>query len=217
MFASVGSGMVKPDSQPPMSGCQLRLIASATATPATAARAAGLRHRAAGRQPAIAGLFRDRHRSAHRAIVLPIAIDPVRHAIVDVHVIHLPVRQGHANRTLFGIDAGARVIGEHVSRRVLRIDPDVVAVAAARLSLKRIHAAVPAERRTPVGGSMKAAARNEHVVGVLWVHHQLDVIPGAANERPVPAHDLPRRASVVGSPYRSLICRLDQRIRTLTI
>ena len=142
--ASVGSGIVKPDSQPPMFGCHARCrrslrprlppaAAGGRAAPARASasrlsaasrlvppgaaprrdrhdprRTAWRRHGAALRQASVGRLLRARRRPAHRPVVLAVAVDPVRHAVVHVHVIHLPVRQRHADRSLACVDVRRR-------------------------------------------------------------------------------------------------------------
>ena len=63
--------------------------------------------------------------------------------------------------------------------------------------------------------AVHAAAHDEDVVGVLRIHHHADVVAGAADQRAIPADDLPRRAGVVGPPDRSLIGGLDQRVHPL--
>src|SRR5258705_447825 len=87
---------------------------SVTIHAASAAAEDWLWHRAARWQPSIASLFRHRHRSAHRPIVLPVAVDPIGHPVVHVHVIHLTVRERHPHVALLRVDARAAVIGQDV-------------------------------------------------------------------------------------------------------
>src|SRR5205085_3766509 len=78
--------------------------------------------------------FGCRARSAHRAVVLTIAVDPIRNLLVDGDVIHLADRQrdGLERLAVIGRETRAQVVGQTEMVGILRIDPDVVIVAAPR-------------------------------------------------------------------------------------
>ena len=84
-----------------------------------------------------------------------------------------------------------------------RVDPDVVAVAAA--------AARQRERQAAVGRTVEAAVGDEHLIRVLRVDLHVDVVAGTADQAAVPAHDLPGVARIVRPPERALVGRLDER------
>ena len=134
-------------------------------------------------------------------------------------VIHLSVRQRHANRSLACVDVRPRVVGEDVSDRILWINPDVVAVAAACLFLREFEwaTAIAAERLATILRAVEAAARNEDVVRILRVDRQANVVAGAADERAIPAHRRPGRPGIVASPERSLVGGLNQGVHPLRI
>src|SRR5205085_8377759 len=86
---------------------------------------------------------------------------------------------------------------------ILGIPPDIVAVPAAGLG---------GERHTPVGRAMHAAVHDDELVGIARRDTESDVIAGAADQRAVPADDLPRRAPIIRAPQRSLVGCLDERV-----
>src|SRR5262249_31329516 len=89
-------------------------------------------------------------------------------------------------------DAHAAVTGGDPVIRVLRIHPDVVAVAAA--------APFDRERLPAVHRSVERAIGHEHLVGIRGIHHDPDVVTRAADERAIPAHDAPRRTPAPPEP-----------------
>src|SRR4029078_12297389 len=113
--------------------------------------------------------------------------------VVYVSVILLGVRYVDVLRTVRRVDGSAAVVDEDVALRILGIDPDVMAVAAARLPLRERErlraAAVPAERLAAVLRTVHRARHDEDVVGVLRVDDHADVVARAPYERAVPAHD----------------------------
>ena len=187
--------------------------ATSTSAPATARTGAARRH---GAPRDIARHVRDRHRRvrrpAHRAVVLTVAVDPVRHPVVGADVIHLPDRQRHALAARRARNPRAAVVGQHEAAAVLRIDPDVVAVAAAAAT-----ASAAAKRDAAVARSMEAAVQDEQVIRILRIDLHADVVARAADERAIPADGLPRRAAVFRSPQRALIRGLNQRVHPLRI
>ena len=96
-----------------------------------------------------------------------------------------------------------------------------MAVAAARLSLRegeRLQvAAIAAERLAAVLRAVHRARHDEDVVGILRIDDHADVIAGAADEGPIPAHHIPGRARVVGAPHRPLVRGLNQRIHAVAV
>ena len=157
---------------------------------------------------------RDRRiaRPAHRAVVLPVAVDPVRHLVVGGDVVHLANRQHDLveGPTMIGRDPHAAVARCNPMIRILWIHPDVVAIAASA-------AGVDSERLPSVERPVEAAVRHEHFVGVGRIHVDPDVIARTADERPVPAHHAPCAAAIVGPPQRSLIRRLNERVHALRV
>src|SRR5439155_10378632 len=119
-----------------------------------------------------------------------------------------------ADDALPRVDVRAAIVGQRVAHRIFRIDPDVVAVAAACRSLRARErtAAVAAERLAPVLRAVKAAARDEDVVGILRIDGEADVVARTADERAIPAHRSPTDAGIVRAPQRALIRRLDERV-----
>src|SRR4029450_3069663 len=150
-------------------------------------------------------------RTAHGAVVLAVAVDPVWHLLVDRHVIHLPDGQRDVaeRAAVVPCDAGAAIARHTPVVGVARVHPDVVTVAA--------PAAGDREGLPAVGRAMEARVRDQHFILVLRVHLDADVVPGAADERAVPAHDVPGRAAVVRSPERPLVRGLDQRVHALRV
>ena len=150
-------------------------------------------------------------RATHRAVVLPVAVDPVRHLVVHGHVVHLADRQHKRREALPVVPrvSGAGVAGRHPVRRVARVHPDVVAIPAA--------AARDRERLPAVERPVEAAVRHQHLKVVLRIHGHADVVAGAPDEAPVPAHHLPLLTAVVGAPERSLVGGLDQPIDPLGV
>src|SRR5262249_28641827 len=99
--------------------------ATSTASTTTSARDGAARRRCALGNGA---------RSTERAVVLTIAVDPIRNLIVDRDVIHLRDRQRHVleRATVIRREPSGRVIREAEVIGILRIDPDVVIVTAPR-------------------------------------------------------------------------------------
>ena len=185
----------------------LRSAAATAAATSTAATRAGHRRRVpAGRRQRLGHIARP----AHRAVILTIRIDPVRHARVDRDVIHLADRQRDAQRRAHVLagDACAGVIGETDVVRIQRVDPDVVIVAAPWDVL---------ERDAAVRRMEKAAVGDEHFVRVAGADFDIDVVARAPDQRAHPIHGLPARAAVVGAPHRALVRRLDERVNALRI
>src|SRR6185437_5691126 len=189
------------------------------ATAAASRAAAGGGHEGIGGHAGIADGFADGAGSAPGAVVLPVAIEPIRHAVVAGDVIHLAV--GGRNRKHLagaGRDAGAAVLGEGVAAGDLGIHPDVVAIAATGLARAiAAEAAAAAEEVAAVEGTVEAAARDQHLVGILRVHRHAEVVAGAADEGAVPTGDLPTGAAVVGAPERTLIGGLHERVHALPV
>ena len=96
-----------------------------------------------------AGAFGRDRRPAHRAVVLHVRVDVVRHLVVDGDVIHLADRQLHALRAAAVLrgqrDAG--VVRDREAIGVLRIPPDVVVVAAPVDAAERLAAVDRLEER----------------------------------------------------------------------
>src|SRR6185312_6103269 len=102
----------------------------------------------------------------------------------------------------------ARVIGQCKAVRVLRIDPDVVRIAAPRHCLERLTAVL----RLP-----EAAVGNQYLIRIPGGHLDVDVVAGAADECSLPVHILPCASGVIGSPHGSLISGLYQCIDAIRI
>ena len=107
-------------------------------------RAGAPRRRAALLPNAVLAGLRRRARTAHGPVVLTIAVDPVRHLLVDRDVIHLADRQRDVRERppMIPRDARAAVARLGPVIRVLRIHPDIVTVAAAAVGDREREAAV---------------------------------------------------------------------------
>src|SRR5207253_6146527 len=149
--------------------------------------------------------LRCRARPAHRAIVLAVAVDPVRDLIVYGDVIHLADRQGDVSEAAAVARRYAHVgvVRESETIGIVRIEPDVVIVSAPRLVL---------EPDAAVRGPEEAAVGNENLVGIRGGDREADVITGAPNQRPRPVDVAPTGASIIRAPERSLIRGLNQRV-----
>ena len=93
-------------------------------------------------------------RPTHRPVVLPVAVDPVRHLVVGRDVVHLADRQLDLIEGLAVIDrdAHAAVARGNPVVGVLPVHPDVVAVAAAAAVVDReVLAAVERPVKAAVG------------------------------------------------------------------
>jgi hypothetical protein len=150
-------------------------------------------------------------RAAHGAVVLPVAVDPIRHLVVDRHVIHLADRQRHAGEVLavIGGDAhpavpcGYPVVGIH------RVHPDVVAVPASASGNR--------ESKSPVGRPVEAAVGDQHFVRIGRVDRNPDVVSRAPDQGAVPTHHPPGSPGIIRAPERSLVWGLNQRIHALGV
>ena len=206
--ASVRTAAPGDDRAPPPPAAPPAAAAAATAAPASRRGRGSMLP--LGRQPLPVTRHRRIARPAHRAVVLPVAVDPVRHPVVDGDVIHLADRQRHAELAVLRVlIARAAVAGQHPVRRR---SSDRSRCRDSRRS-RRPHRA--SERHAAISRSMEAAVHHEHFVGVLRIDVDADVVAGAADERAIPTHHPPRRARVVRSPQRSLVRRLDQRVHPL--
>ena len=94
---------------------------------------------------------------------------------------------------MIGREPRAGVVRETEVIRVLRIDPDVVIVAAPRHFDERL-AAVGRRKKLLFAMRISSALPLRDL--------EMDVVAGAADERTLIVDDLPRRAAVVGAPDR---------------
>src|SRR6185312_11789087 len=161
------------------------------------------------RQQAIAAGLGQRAWPAHGEEVLAVAVDPVRHLVVGGDVVVLPDRQDHVDRVA---GAGGDVVG-----RIGRVDPHVVAIAAACRPHGLGVAPVATEGAPAVSGEVRAAVGDVDVVRVLWIDRDADVVAGAAGERTVRAGEFPLLAAIVRAPQRTLVEGLDQGVDPLWI
>ncbi len=178
-----------------------------------------LRHECVLRQQSVAARLRNVTGNAPAAIILPVAVEPVRNLVVARDVIDLPVRQRDLHGSPCpGRDVRAAVIGQHVMRRIGRIDPAVVAISAG-CGTQRLHllAALARKGLATVARIMVAAVQDQHAVGVLRIGLDENVVTRAHDEVAVPAHDLPVAAAVVAAPDRTLVLGLDQCVHALRI
>src|SRR6185437_13712292 len=182
------------------------------ATAAASRAAAGGGHEGIGGHAGIADGFADGAGAAPGAVVLPVAIEPIRHAVVAGDVIHLAV--GERNRKHLagaGRDAGAAVLGEGVAAGDLGIHPDVVAIAATGLArdiaaeadaadegavptgdLPTGAAVVGAPERTLIGGLHERV----HALAVGRRDRDFDLADGSMGQALGKAR--PREAAIVG-------------------
>ena len=123
--------------------------------------------------------------------------------VVDGDVIHLANRELHAMEAaaVHGGDVQAAVIGDHEAIGILRIDPDVVVVAAPGHFLENFAAIERFE---------KAAIGDIHFVIVASGNRDANVIASAADQLALIIDSLPVFAGVVRTPKRALIFRLYQ-------
>ncbi len=148
-------------------------------------------------------------RAAHGAVILHVAVNLVRHVVIDGHVVDLADRQCNA------VDAGLHrvlrvVVGDDVHAAIVRDDdalavgihPDIVRVAAAPVDA--------AERFAAIGRLPEAAIGHQHLIRIGRRHGEADVIAGAADERALPVDDRPVFAAVIGAPDGALVGGLDE-------
>ena len=148
----------------------------------------------AGAVVAGAGALRGDDRPAHRAVVLHVAVDVVRHLVVDADVVHLPDRQLHtpvAPAMLRG-NGDAGVVGDGEAIGVLRIPPDVVVVAAP------VDAA---ERLAAVDRLKERAVGDQDLVRIGRRDREVNVVAGASDQLARPVHDAPVRAAILAPPH----------------
>src|SRR5207249_6920792 len=67
------------------------------------------------------------------------------------------------------------------------------------------------------GGEPKAAVGHQNLVGSGGRHCQVDVISGAADQRALPASDIPVFAAIIGTPDGALVGGLDEGVDALGI
>src|SRR6185437_9994187 len=167
----------------------------------------------AGALGAIAG-------TTHGAVVLAVGVDPVGDAVIGGDVIHLAVGNADREHLFSGGDAGAAVVGENVAARDLGVHPDVVAVAARRVQTGRAGLGAGAglvEGLAAIVGAVETAVGDQHVVRVLRVDGNADVVAGAADEGAVPVDVAPGRAAIIAAPERALVGGLDERVHALGV
>src|SRR5712692_5188684 len=164
----------------------------------------------AGAVVAGAGAFRRDDRAAHRAVVLHVAVDVVRHLVVNGHVVHLPDRQLDAlgAPSVLRRQRDASIVRDREAIGVLGIPPDVVIVAAPVDAAEQLASIDRLEER---------AVGNQDLVLVGRRDREVNVVPGAADQLARPVHDAPGCAAIVGAPDRSLILGLDERVHAIRI
>ena len=184
--------------------------AAPTAATASSAAATAAGQRSAGARGVVRDRLRRVARAAHRPVVLPVAVDPVRHLVVDGDVVHLPDRQ--------------RMRWKFCPWLVVICIPpsSVIAKRSAFFGSNQMSWQSPQPPHgwnvdAAVGRSMRAAVGDEHFVGVGRRDAEPDVVAGAADQRAIPAHDLPRRSAVVRAPERALIGGLNQRVDAVRV
>src|SRR5215472_9013571 len=140
---------------------------------------------------------------AHVGAVLHVGVDVVRNLVVHSDVIHLADRKLHAQEAaaVNGGDVQAAVVGDDETVGILRIDPNVVIVAAPGDFFEKF-AAIERFEKTAVG--------DVDFVVVAGGHGDANVISRAADELALVIDGLPVFAGVVGAPERSLVFCLNE-------
>ena len=146
-------------------------------------------------------------------VVLLTGVQPVREAVVDIHLIQLGGGQvvlGGPRLSAIQRHVGAAVVGLHPDVRVVGVDPDVVVVA-----MGRGH---PRPGLTRIIGDVEALVVDEDLVGVRGIGIHVCVVEGPIHDAPLVAHHAPRLATVVRAVQALVgIGGLDQRVHPVRV
>src|ERR1700693_3158901 len=149
----------------------------------------------------------------HRAAVLLRAVEMVWERIVGRYVVELPGRLVEPRRPgRAGVEAHARplIAGQRHTRRIGRIDPELVKVVATRRALDR------GKMSAAVGRAVERGVRDVDQVGVLRIDRHMAKIPAAFPQTPLAAGQAPGRAAVIAAIEPAGL-RVEDRVDTIWI
>ena len=97
-------------------------------------------------------------------------------------------------------DAHSTIVGNDKAVWIERINPDIVGVSAPRNFLKNL---------APVERTVKTAIGHKYLIVASARNGDSNVVSGASDQRALIIDNLPILATIVGSPDRPLILRLN--------